>query len=55
VRVHAPGPDGIDLADLSLFQRGIPHESFARLRRAAPVVRNPGGDDAFWSMRTSSP
>jgi len=45
-----PGPDGIDLADLGLFQRGIPHEVFARLRGAAPVVRNPGGDDGFWSL-----
>ena len=44
------GPDGIDLADLGHFQRGIPHEVFARLRAAAPVHRNPGGDDAFWSL-----
>ena len=49
-RVHAPGPDGIDLADLDHFQRGIPHQSFARLRRDAPVVRNPGANGGFWSL-----
>jgi len=44
------GPDAIDLADLAHFQRGIPHEVFARLRRDAPLHRNAGREDAFWSL-----
>jgi cholest-4-en-3-one 26-monooxygenase len=42
--------EGVDLADLELYQRGIPHEIFAALRRSAPVVRNRGGDGGFWSL-----
>src|SRR5262245_25739699 len=40
----------VDLSDLAHFQRGIPHELFARLRREAPVYRNPGRDGGFWAL-----
>src|SRR5262245_44919114 len=40
----------VDLADLALFERGIPHAVFARLRREAPVYWNPGRDGGFWTL-----
>ena len=50
LRMDATAPDAIDLADLRHFRQGIPHQSFARLRKDAPVVRNPGADGGFWSL-----
>jgi len=46
----SPALPEIDLSDLRLFQRGIPHEAFARLRREAPVRFQPGRDGGFWSL-----
>jgi cytochrome P450 len=42
---------GVDLCDADLFLRGVPHDTFARLRREAPVswceeTEGPG----FWSV-----
>lgn len=48
--MRGPGSFEPDLSDLGLFQRGIPHEVFARLRRDAPVYRNPRGDGRSWSL-----
>ncbi|MFZ0626075.1 MAG: cytochrome P450 [Acidimicrobiia bacterium] len=40
----------IDLTDPDLWQRGIPHEELARLRRDAPVAwaEHPRGQRGFW-------
>jgi len=46
----APALADVDLADLRLFERGIPHAVFASLRRRAPVYRNRGRDDGFWAL-----
>ena len=46
----APACDAIDLADLRLFERGIPHGVFAQLRAHAPVHWSPGRDGGFWSL-----
>jgi cholest-4-en-3-one 26-monooxygenase len=44
------GDDGLDLSDPRLFERGIPHRVFARLRSQAPVHWSPGRDGGFWSL-----
>ena len=44
------GAGDVDLSDLAHFRRGIPHEIFARLRREAPLYRNPGRDGGFWGL-----
>lgn len=44
---------GIDLADAAGFAGGVPHELFARLRRAAPVLFHPcgpGRTGGFWVL-----
>ncbi len=41
----------IDLKDPGLYERGMPHEAFARLRRERPVHWNPETDGAgFWAL-----
>lgn len=41
----------IDLKDPGLYERGMPHEAFARLRRDRPVHWNPEADGAgFWAL-----
>ena len=41
----------IDLKDPGLYERGMPHEAFARLRRERPVHWNPEADGAgFWAL-----
>lgn len=41
----------IDLTDLSLFERGAPHEVFAHLREEAPVYWNDlPGQAGFWAL-----
>ena len=40
----------IDLSELGLFERGIPHAVLARLRREDPVHFSPGRDGGFWSL-----
>ena len=41
----------IDLKDPGLYERGVPHEAFARLRREDPVYWNPETDGAgFWAL-----
>lgn len=51
--------NGVDVTDASLYEAGIPHEFFARLRAEAPVHWNPqpptiGGfpDEGFWTVAT---
>jgi hypothetical protein len=44
------GDEGLDLSDLQLFESGIPHRVFERLRSHAPVHRSPGRDGGFWSL-----
>ena len=45
----AGGP--IDLTDLALFEKGAPHEVFARLRSEAPVYWNEGASGSgFWAL-----
>jgi linalool 8-monooxygenase len=44
-------PFAPDLKDASLYERGVPHEIFARLRREQPVYWNPERDGAgFWAI-----
>jgi cytochrome P450 len=42
----------VDLTDLDMWARGVPHEEFARLRREAPVAWSdePAGGPGFWSV-----
>src|SRR6266705_7157881 len=42
----------VDLSDLDMWARGVPHEEFARLRRAAPVAwcDEPPPNSGFWSV-----
>ena len=42
----------VDLSDLDMWARGIPHEEFARLRREAPVAwfDEPASNSGFWSV-----
>ena len=41
----------IDLKDPGPYERGVPHEAFARLRRERPVYWNPEADGAgFWAL-----
>ena len=41
----------IDLKDPGLYERGVPHEAFAQLRRERPVYWNPEADGAgFWAL-----
>ena len=41
----------IDLLDPSGFERGTPHDQFARLRREAPVYFHPESDGpGFWCL-----
>lgn len=41
----------VDLTDLDLFTRGVPHELFARMRREAPVHWNNSAKiGGFWSL-----
>ena len=46
-----PVPD-VDLTDLDMWARGVPHRQFARLRREAPVAWSdePAGGPGFWSV-----
>lgn len=40
-----------DLRDAGLYERGVPHEIFARLRREQPVYWNPESDSTgFWAI-----
>jgi cytochrome P450 len=43
-----------DLMDLGVFEQGIPHKDFARMRRDAPIYWNEESGDAegFWSVMT---
>jgi cholest-4-en-3-one 26-monooxygenase len=44
-------PADIDLTELGLFRKGIPHDLFARLRREAPVAWHPErGAAGFWCV-----
>jgi cytochrome P450 len=42
----------VDLTDLDMWARGVPHEEFARLRREAAVAWSdePAGGPGFWSV-----
>jgi len=40
----------VDLTDLDMWARGVPHEEFARLRRDAPVAWFPDDGSGFWSV-----
>src|SRR5579863_2498867 len=40
----------VDLTDLDMWVRGVPHEEFARLRREAPVAWFPDEGSGFWSV-----
>src|SRR5579863_5891469 len=41
----------VDLKNPDVFRDGVPHETFARLRREMPVAWNPEGDGrGFWSV-----
>ncbi len=42
----------VDLLDPDIYVRGVPHETFALLRREAPVYRHPAGDHTgeFWAV-----
>ena len=44
--------EAVDLSDLDMWARGIPHEEFARLRREAPVAwfGEPVPNSGFWSV-----
>ena len=44
----------LDLSDPELWQRGVPHEEFSRLRRCAPVAWNDrrDGQAGFWAVTT---
>jgi cytochrome P450 len=44
--------EAVDLSDLDMWARGIPHEEFARLRREAPVAwfDEPVPNSGFWSV-----
>ena len=44
----------LDLSDPELWQRGVPHEEFARLRRWSPVAWNDrcDGRGGFWAVTT---
>ncbi len=44
----------LDLSDPQLWKRGVPHEEFARLRRASPVAWNErrDGHAGFWAVTT---
>jgi len=47
----AARPQGIDLFDPDLYLGGPPHETFALLRREAPVYRNPRADaPPYWAV-----
>ncbi|MFJ6618958.1 cytochrome P450 [Kitasatospora sp. NPDC091335] len=46
--VLAPQP--VDLIDPDLYQAGGAHEAWRRLRREAPVSRQPVGDIGYWSI-----
>ncbi len=53
-------PAGIDFTDASVYDDGLPHDLFARLRAEAPVWWNPqppevGGfdDEGFWVVSTN--
>lgn len=46
-----PTTTTIDLLDLAHYEKGPPHELFARLRREAPVYRHPERDGpGFWAV-----
>jgi cytochrome P450 len=40
----------VDLTDLDMWARGVPHAEFARLRREAPVAWFPDEGSGFWSV-----
>jgi cholest-4-en-3-one 26-monooxygenase len=42
----------VNLNDLDVFERGVPHDWFSLLRKQAPVYRHEGGDGAppFWAI-----
>ena len=44
----------LDLSDPGLWERGVPHEEFTRLRRASPVAWNDrrDGHAGFWAVTT---
>src|SRR5699024_6577427 len=53
-------PAGIDFTDASVYEDGLPHDLFGRLRAASPVWWNPqppetGGfdDEGFWVVSTN--
>ena len=51
--VSLPSLSDIDLTDKDVYQRGVPHEWFTRLRREAPVVwhdMDPTEGRGFWAV-----
>ena len=51
--ISLPALSDIDLSDKDVYQRGVPHEWFTRLRREAPVAWHelPDVEDAgFWAV-----
>ena len=43
--------DGVEIFDPDAYADGVPHETFARLRREAPVYRHPQpGASPFWAV-----
>src|SRR5262245_42524263 len=43
--------DDVDLFDPDAFAQGVPHDTFALLRRQAPVYRHPrAGAPPFWAV-----
>jgi cholest-4-en-3-one 26-monooxygenase len=51
--VSLPSLSDIDLSDKDVYQQGVPHEWFTRLRREAPVVwhdLDPAEGTGFWAV-----